>query len=78
LELAQCRGRASDGFRGATGERSVPIRDGVGDERPEAERPAVSARAVAATLPEAVDELGQRSLPFGTAEVAKGKFVILS
>ncbi len=63
LELAQCGGRSGDGLRGATGERLVPVRDRVGYERLEAERLAVTASAVAATFPETVDELGQRSDP---------------
>jgi hypothetical protein len=78
LELAQRGGRSSDGLRGATGERSVPVRDRVGYERLEAERLAVSASAVAATLPETVDELGQRKGPVGTASAAKGNDMILS
>jgi hypothetical protein len=62
VQFAEGRGGASYRLGRWASERCVPAADRVGDERVEAERPAVSAGAVAAAFPEAINELGDRTI----------------
>lgn len=59
LEVADRRGGLGDGLRSAAWEGLVPITDWVGEEGLEAKRPAVTAGAVTAAFPDALDELRQ-------------------
>jgi len=59
LEVSHRRGGLGDGLRSAAWEGLVPLTDWVGEESLEAERPAVTAGAVTAAFPDALDELRQ-------------------
>jgi hypothetical protein len=78
LELAERGAGLCDGFSGATGERLVPVGNGVRNEREEAEWLAVTTSAVTAAFPETVDELGQWRGPFDMPVLTKGTMRILS
>ena len=62
LHRAQSGGRAGHRLSGAAGQRTVPVRDRIGNERLEAQRTTVTAGAVAARFPDAFDELGQGAI----------------
>ena len=51
-----------DGFRSATGQRSVPGADRIGNESLVTERPPIPARPVATPFPEAVHQLGHGTI----------------
>src|SRR5438105_15496311 len=78
LQVSERRRGAGHGFGGTAGQGLVPLANGVGDERLEAEGLAVLAGAVAVAFPEAVDELGQGRDPLVAGAVTKGKSWILS
>jgi hypothetical protein len=62
LDFAERGGCSGDRLGGAPREGLIPVADRIGNERVEAERLAVPPGAVAATLPEAFDEFGQRGI----------------
>lgn len=70
LDLGEGGGRPHDCIAARPASGRVRGRDEVGDEGVKAERPAVTAGAVAAAFPEDVDELGHRT-SFRSSAVTK-------